>query len=120
MASFKVNIAQTNIGYIPPLPKSIMALNISFNPIYDFDQGVDLTFSPSTFHSLEATGDRNKLTEVHILKSKKDAFLTQSLDDNHFVILIMRNTSLQTLPEGWDKSLQDLEDWFLSMTTELT
>ena len=37
----KVNIAQTNIGYIPPLPKSIMALNISFNPIYDFDKGFD-------------------------------------------------------------------------------
>lgn len=46
--------------------------------------------------------------------------MTQSLDDNHFVILIMRNTSLQTLPEGWDKSLQDLEDGFSAMRTELT
>ena len=32
----------------------------------------------------------------------------------------MRNTSLQTLPEGWDKSLQDLEDGFSAMRTELT
>ena len=45
---------------------------------------------------------------------EKDAFVTESLvyDENHFVILIMRNTSLQTLPEGWDRSLQDLEDGF--------
>lgn len=53
---FKVNIAQTNIGYIPPLPKSIMALNISFNPIYDFDQGVDLT---NSIHRKQPEGNRS-------------------------------------------------------------
>ena len=46
---------------------------------------------------------------------EKDAFVTESLiKENHFVILIMRNTSLQALPEGWDRSLQDLEDGFQS------
>ena len=51
----KVNIAQTNIGYIPPLPKSIMALNISFNPIYDFDKGFDFkTFGFTTFKIYES------------------------------------------------------------------
>ena len=56
LTSFKVNIAQTNIGYIPPLPKSIMALNISFNPIYDFDQGLDLT---NSIHQMQPEGDRS-------------------------------------------------------------
>ena len=42
----------------------------------------------------------------------KDAFKTDAAEENHFVILIMRNTSLQTLPEDWDKSLQDLEAGF--------
>ena len=55
LTSFKVNIAQTNIGYIPPLPKSIMALNISFNPIYDFDQGLDLT---NSIHQKQHEGNR--------------------------------------------------------------
>ena len=56
LTSFKVNIAQTNIGYIPPLPKSIMALNISFNPIYDFDQGLDLT---NYIHRKQPEGNRS-------------------------------------------------------------
>ena len=82
-----------------------MALNISFNPIYDFDKGFDFTISG---------GKCIDKPEVRIMKSKKDKFVTESLvyDENHFVILIMRNTSLQTLPEGWDRSLQDLEDGF--------
>jgi len=80
-----------------------MALNISFNPIYDFDKGFD--FTSYRWFTPDVTGSSNCEIET-------DAFATETLD-NHFVILIMRNTSLQTLPQDWDRSLQDLEDGFM-------